>query len=110
VRYQFADLNGDGLPDAVEIPNAGGDARIAINTGRGFLPPRAANLNSDSQFGESSETIDPGFRIVDVNLDGRADVLYLSIPNRGYFTNPDPSPRSLTEGLVQIQKSGPWGT
>jgi YD repeat-containing protein len=85
VRYQFADLNGDGLPDAIEIPNAGGDVRIAINTGRGFLPPKAANLSSDFMLGESlspgdtagTKPIDPGMRIVDVNLDGRADILYL---------------------------------
>ena len=83
VRYQFADLNGDGLPDAIEIPNNGGDVRLAINTGRGFLPPRAANLDSGSQFGQSGQTIDPGFRIVDVNLDGRADVLYLGTGARG---------------------------
>ena len=82
VRYQFADLNGDGLPDAIEIPNAGGDVRIAINTGRGFLPPKPANLNSDSMFGESSFR-DPGIRIVDVNLDGRADILYLGDGCRG---------------------------
>jgi RHS repeat-associated protein len=83
VRYQFADLNGDGLPDAIEIPNNGGDVRLAINTGRGFLSPRAANLDSGSQFGQSGQTIDPGFRIVDVNLDGRADVLYLGTGARG---------------------------
>ena len=35
VRYQMVDVNGDGLADAVEIPNIGGtQIRIAINNGR----------------------------------------------------------------------------
>jgi RHS repeat-associated protein len=82
VRYQFADINGDGLADAIEIPMTGGNIRVAINTGRDFLPPIAINLPAGAQVGQSlqlttdaSSGIDPGIRIMDYDMDGRADLI-----------------------------------
>jgi RHS repeat-associated protein len=109
IHYQFADVNGDGLVDAIEIPNKGGDIRIAINTGRDFLPPVAMNLSTNGMVGQSMDVlsnaqangrkaIDPGLRIVDINSDGRSDVLLMgnacrNIGNGGVW-NPGPAERT----------------
>src|SRR5581483_7633420 len=90
VRYQPADVNGDGLVDMIEIPIIGGDVRIAMNTGRNFLPPVAANLPSAAQVGTSlstelllefglisAQSLDAGIRVTDINADGRSDILLL---------------------------------
>jgi RHS repeat-associated protein len=90
-RYQFADVNGDGLVDAIEVPNGGGDVRIAYNTGRDFMPPVAVRLGllgdgqtntlvnqSMDQLDDNKGTaVDPGLRIVDFDSNGRADLLFM---------------------------------
>jgi len=84
VRYLMADVNGDGLADAVEIPVDGGGLRVAINSGRDFLTPFAVPLPATLKIGRSwigggngNEAIDPGIRMVDFDGDGRSDVLLL---------------------------------
>ncbi len=88
VRYQMADVNGDGLADAIEIPNNGGNTiRIAINNGREFMPPTSFQLPATRNVGQSVDLavphfsvaagLDPGIRVMDYNLDGRADLFLM---------------------------------
>jgi RHS repeat-associated protein len=98
VRYQFADINGDGLPDAIEIPIKGstdpysGNIRVWKNSGSGFLPPVAVTLQGADRMGRSMDLLDPfyvadvqfgsrprdtGLRIADIDGDGRADLVQM---------------------------------
>jgi hypothetical protein len=102
VRYQFVDVNGDGLPDAIEIPINGvakdgsKDFRVVINSGRDFLKPTHISVSpfsgSPTQMGQSLTAIyegdysilpdnvavrDPGLRSIDFDLDGREDLIQL---------------------------------
>lgn len=83
IIYQFADVNGDGLQDAIELSHLGGDARIAINTGRDFLPPKTVILPTDAKLGEVMDGrpgsyFDNGLRIMDYDGDGRADLFLMA--------------------------------
>ncbi len=97
--YVFLDANGDGLPDALRLPNRGcrpiggpdtclpSDAaplrrpRIAFNTGSGFAAP--IDAVSESLLGADLIELnarngvipDPGMRPIDINADGRMDLL-----------------------------------
>ena len=77
--YQFADINGDGLSDAIEIPPLGGDIRVAINNGRDFLPPVSITLPDNAKVGPVMDGLDHfwdnGVRVMDWDGDGRADLL-----------------------------------
>ena len=90
VRYQMVDVNGDGLADAVEVPNIGGtQIRVAINNGRDFMPPIAITLPTGATLGQSSDTVDQnpdhstgasvdsGIRVLDYDFDGRADLFLM---------------------------------
>ncbi len=95
IRYEMADVNGDGLLDAIEIPINGGGIRVAINDGLDFLPPVAVSSGTAGvvdgivtiaqpvAVGQSvngsagQDVIDPGIRVMDYDLDGRADILLL---------------------------------
>ncbi len=126
VRYQFADVNGDGLPDAIEIPINGSASttnplnpppsiRVWKNSGRGFLPPIPIFQQSTDKMGQSLDVLngngkprDPGLRIVDFDGDGRADLLQMGNSCRGVGigTTPDPVQRTL----VTVQTANPDGT
>jgi RHS repeat-associated protein len=82
----FVDLNGDGLPDVITVPLAGGFPTYSINTGSGYTPPIALPGNPSTTFAIGPVAIvgnngyqhwDPGIRIVDLNGDGREDILVL---------------------------------
>ncbi|QAT86345.1 Rhs family-like protein [Corallococcus coralloides] len=73
--YLFADINGDGLPDAILSPVAGGDIEIMMNTGNGFAAPVAQVLPAFAKF--SSWDYDNGVRVLDYNHDGRQDLLLM---------------------------------
>lgn len=85
LHYQMMDVNGDGLADAVAIQNAGGDLTVAINNGRDFLPPTSWTPVAAGKLGQSMDILDdgvgvardPGLRIMDANLDGRADIFLM---------------------------------
>jgi RHS repeat-associated protein len=81
VYYQMADVNGDGLPDAIEITNDGVRVRVAINNGRDFLPPVAITIPDGFQIGQLAPDMahptDPGTRVIDFDMDGRADLLLM---------------------------------
>lgn len=91
-RPWFADVNGDGLPDAiairehakVEFPSVGnlstiaGAPYVAINTGNGFKPYRKYFIDAQGEVSPifdrvASRMIDVGVRPTDYNGDGRTD-------------------------------------
>ncbi|MFP2928327.1 RHS repeat-associated core domain-containing protein [Pyxidicoccus sp. 3LG] len=74
-QYVFADINGDGLPDALRAPREGGDLQVFINTGNGFAEPYAAGLSAGARLG--AFTRDNGIRVFDYNGDGRQDLLLM---------------------------------
>ncbi|WP_426750757.1 FG-GAP-like repeat-containing protein [Myxococcus sp. Y35] len=81
LRHWFADINGDGLADAISVPFYGGDPRISLNTGNGFLPHRTQTLSPEFQFGDMDAGLggnESGVRVDDFNGDGRADVAIAS--------------------------------
>jgi RHS repeat-associated protein len=122
LRYQFADVNGDGLPDAIEIPINGSDDtpttgvgfRVWKNNGRDFLPPVEVKPQSADKMGQSLDVLnnngkprDPGLRIIDFDGDGRADLLQMGNSCRGVGigTTPDPVQRTA----VTVQTANPDG-
>ncbi|NTX65880.1 VCBS repeat-containing protein [Myxococcus sp. CA051A] len=88
-RTWFVDINGDGLADAVssrrdrDTDSHGtlyGDLLISINTGNGFMPPVAQNLDARHELSPSwirpnPRGLDPGVRVMDFDRDGRQDLL-----------------------------------
>jgi YD repeat-containing protein len=112
LRYQFADVNGDGLQDAVEIPIDGGSSiRVWINNGRDFLSPITVSLNGSDTMGQSlnhdnsnGKPRDPGLRIIDFNGDGRADLIQLG---NSCMDVTDPSKQ---RGAVTVQIANASGT
>jgi RHS repeat-associated protein len=79
-HYIFADANGDGLPDAV-VTSCTHEPEIYVNSGNGFLSPVLASSNlagmvAQPRYGSASGSSDDGVRIIDVNRDGRQDLLY----------------------------------
>jgi RHS repeat-associated protein len=74
-HYVFVDVNGDGLTDALKVPNPGGDCNVVINTGNGFVDAHACNAPVGFKSVTNGE--DPGVRIGDFNDDGRPDLLFM---------------------------------
>ncbi|MCP3142910.1 RHS repeat-associated core domain-containing protein [Pyxidicoccus xibeiensis] len=74
--YLFADVNGDGLPDAIRSPLAGGAViETLLNTGNGFAEPVAQTLPAAAA--PRSWTRDNGVRVLDYDMDGREDILLM---------------------------------
>jgi hypothetical protein len=77
IRLDYADVNGDGLPDMVLFSlSATRGIRVALNTGSGFAPSTqwAAWFTGN---GWDDEEVVPRF-VTDINGDGKADVLGFS--------------------------------
>ncbi|WP_375745993.1 FG-GAP-like repeat-containing protein [Corallococcus interemptor] len=74
-QYLFADINGDGLPEALRVAKTGGDIEVLVNTGNGFAPPYLVALPTEYKVGSFSK--DNGLRVFDFNNDGRQDLLLL---------------------------------
>ncbi|RNF85077.1 FG-GAP-like repeat-containing protein [Montanilutibacter psychrotolerans] len=62
----FADFNGDGLTDLLQVALPGTNSTLHLNTGVGYAAPIAFGIPSKKQF----------IRIADLNGDGRADLIY----------------------------------
>jgi RHS repeat-associated protein len=83
-RPLFADVNGDGLIDQLDLDTTRGVVAVAINTGRGFLPttdwiiaPPFNNSPALQNPGGCTTDYDAGVRVIDFNGDGRDDLLLL---------------------------------
>jgi RHS repeat-associated protein len=81
---RVADLNGDGLPDLIQgIKDRDGSKRrdAWINTGHGwerasrYAPPEVAVFTGANGLSVSVRTYDAGVRLVDLNGDGRPDLM-----------------------------------
>jgi RHS repeat-associated protein len=73
----FADVNGDGLVDAV-VPGCTHAPNVFLNTGDGFLPSitTTTSLPSEVAGPRYATATSDGIRVFDVNRDGRKDLLY----------------------------------
>ncbi|MFZ5440184.1 MAG: FG-GAP-like repeat-containing protein [Myxococcota bacterium] len=91
-RSEFGDFNGDGLEDAVRFtwPTAQGvgfSAELRWNTGRGFRRPVAVtglpSLSCDAQAPSTCALDSGGVQVVDLNRDGRDDLVFLQYVGDG---------------------------
>jgi len=74
-QYFFADITGDGLPDALRAHKTGGDIEVLVNTGNGFAAPYPVTLPGEAKLG--AFTRENGIRVLDFNADGRQDLLLM---------------------------------
>ncbi|MFT3768115.1 MAG: RHS repeat-associated core domain-containing protein [Minicystis sp.] len=77
-RYWFADVNGDGLSDAVNIRAEGGEPYLHINSGNGFRIPIQSPLPPELQAYHLTSWYQgdpPGVFVADFNFDGKDDIL-----------------------------------
>ena len=84
ILHVFPDVNGDGLPDAVSYPDAGGDPFVRLNVGGDFSQAYATFLPGGTEIGQSvtfvkserfTVPVPSAVRVLDFNQDGRQDLL-----------------------------------
>ena len=88
---RLADLNGDGLPDLIQLYDAtsyyGGDdqVKVYLNTGRTFIPNDSYtdSLAGQTLFFSNEEGRQRGTRLADINGDGLIDIVQLYLPSGG---------------------------
>ncbi|MFT3925432.1 MAG: RHS repeat-associated core domain-containing protein [Myxococcales bacterium] len=88
--WEMMDVNGDGLRDAVSLPQ-GESWYVAINTGRGFATPYVALT------GISWNPANGSRRIGDLNGDGYEDILYFE---------GEANPTSTSNGAAMLMSDG----
>jgi RHS repeat-associated protein len=106
-RYWFADVNGDGMPDALRLTADEPAPSILVNSGGQF---GSAQLQDQLTEHENKYNIrigqwwqyshDPGIRILDFNLDGRQDILLVDNGAIRDGTINPPAPRDKLAVLV----------
>lgn len=118
LQHYFVDVNGDGLEDdLVVVPLLGFTASrpyLALNTGNGFAEPTEALLavtdpplqGLDAQWRIAGNEIGANVQFVDVNQDGRQDVLLLDDGGR-VETSSDPSQTRRSHPVVYLAKGEP---
>jgi RHS repeat-associated protein len=78
-RISFADLNGDGVPDAVSaIPDRGGAGTLnphVLQVAEGRGAQEFVSLEGTLSFISTASTSIPSFRSIDVNEDGKAELI-----------------------------------
>jgi RHS repeat-associated protein len=81
VKYYFADLNGDGMADAIRLMQGHAAPSIMFNTGAGFRAPidvPYVNVAAKLRLGNGTQprdVNDPGIRIFDYDGDGKQDLV-----------------------------------
>jgi hypothetical protein len=101
-RVSFADVNGDGLTDSVSVGPMG--TSVGLNTGKGFVAPPPVGYGSPAGSPIYSSNL---AQVVDVNGDGRADIVSPTGDNirfearygltTGHFTSPVALPNTWTD-------------
>lgn len=106
----FADVNGDGLPDAVSGSFSGGRPRTFLNTGAGFTTAGVESLTGALPAEDSPEDRFLTYaQILDDDGDGRADIL---VPMAHRCGDPEDSSacwviwRSRGDGTFSIRETG----
>jgi RHS repeat-associated protein len=82
IKYYFADLNGDGLSDAIRLIQGGEALDTLLNSGEGFEPPvrhdeligTGANVRVGPRAARE-DLQDPGLQTLDFDGDGRRDII-----------------------------------
>ena len=74
--YVYADINGDGLTDAVELGDSAGDGSVYIwlNSGNGFNKPLVYASTPQYALGDAFVA-----RTIDFNNDGRQDIVFRQV-------------------------------
>ena len=88
-RVQFADLNGDALPDLVDTrENAVARFKVAWNTGRGVFASSDIAFVSENPFGLdlASESEDDAAAFADLDCDGAIDLVHVTDTGSGRVT------------------------
>jgi Salmonella virulence plasmid 65kDa B protein/FG-GAP-like repeat len=92
---QLADVNGDGLPDLVQLyfPTNGDygnvpQRRIYLNSGKGFVYSASFSASlPDTFFTGSAGGVSMGTQMADLNGDGLPDIVQLYYPTNGDYGN-----------------------
>jgi len=104
--YQFADVNGDGLPDMIYLGKDSGSATqqyYVLNTGSGFGNGTIAFTTNTGSGGPNSSM----YRFLDLNGDGRTDMIFLTDDGHQYVVLNDDG-KFHGGGTTSVTNSG-WG-
>lgn len=75
--YAYADVNGDGYPDRIELTKSPGKIQVALNTA-GTFGQFSTWLQGDDIYNNEFPNIQRSERWLDLNADGRADHLFVN--------------------------------
>src|SRR5262249_42486664 len=101
-QYVFADLNGDGLVDAIALGSVLKGFRVATNGGAGFEPPRNQPPIIYPVAVSTTDATAPPLRVMDFDGDGRQDIL-VRLHTPSLVGDPVLLLRAQGEGLAQPQ-------
>ena len=113
-NVQWADVNGDGLPDIIYTRKEGptNQSVTYLGTGRGWVATAAWQIPQEAIPARAG---DPGFRLIDVNGDGYPDIVYIrkeqdGTISKGLFINNGlgwtPQNNGVVPDLPLVDKDG----